>query len=332
MEGPSFLEEPLLGTIDGQLAEATTALEGVSNEDLDSITRQKLILDAVYAFDVADHVTTQYYLHGDVAVKGKAANRSVNATLELPNRVDTDLPTADQIYAYFTDDRREYVTDALETETFDWLRAYYERRDEFPFRDVYLAGLPIYRTLHDIRTATIERNNDLLPTEPARTVTENCRTLKRALVRYPIFRDVPPYVTEFETAVTPALQWLDSDGRTAINDEPDAYYHFVDRLYQLFYEGVWKAVGQHMSYHTVSGPAEVSTRDRREREMRQQRTEFRMIFNRFEIESDTPGVECEANLDRLPQLEPIDHPPEPEIPEADLEAISRDDPAFSLLQ
>ncbi len=331
MDGPSFLEEPLLGTIDSQLSEAVADLDNVSNEELDPITRQKLILDAVHELGVGNHVTTQYYLHGDVAVKGKESNRSGKATLQLPRGLNSDIPSADRIYSHFVEDRREYVTRALKTETFEWLREYYEGQDDFPFRDVYLSGLPIYSSLHNIRSAVIEQNPNLMPVTPKRTISEHSPTLKRSLTRYPIFQDILPYVTEFEKASGPALEWIESKDWGCLNENILEYYDFVDFLYQLFYEGVWKAIGQQMSYNTVEGPSAPSTRDRREREMKDQNFEFQLKFDRLEMESDTPGVAIDADVDRLPDLEPVELGAEPVISESDLEEVPQDDPAFSLL-
>jgi hypothetical protein len=312
------------------LSEAVADLDGVSNEDLDSITRQKLILDAVYGLGVDDHVTTQYYLHGDVAVKGKARNRSGNATLRLPRHLGSDLPTAERMYSYFTDDRDEYVISAIETDTFEWLRDYYERRDDVPFRDVYLAGLPIYSTLHRIRSAAIERNPELVPERPTEAVVTRDATLKRALSRYPIFQDVLPYVTEFETAARPVLEWIEStDWESPTADF--AAYDLVDHLYRLFYEGVWKAVGQQMSFNTVDGPSAPSTRDRRRREIAGQKSVFKLELDRLRMESNALDVAVEADVGRLPDLGPVDVGPDPVVPEGDVEAVPSDDPAFSVL-
>lgn len=330
MNGPSFLEEPLLGTIDSQLSEAVSDLDDVSNDELDSITRQKLILDVVYGFGVENHVTTQYYLHGDVAVKGKSTNRSGNSTLQPPRNLKSDVPTADEIYQYFTEDRSEYVTQAINEDTFEWLEDYYSDKEDFPFQDVYLAGLPIYATLHNIRSAIVEQNPNLIPEEPATVVSEQSRKLKRALNRYPIFREIPPYVTEFNSAALPATEWVE----TATWEGPEDYanhYDFVDYLYKFFYEGVWKAVGQQMSYNTVEGPSAETTRNRRKREIKTQRHEFKHFYNRLEMESDHLETDINIDTERLPDLEVIEHDPNPAISEEEIKEIPRDDPAFSIL-
>jgi hypothetical protein len=329
MEGPSFLEEPLLGTIDSQLSGALADIDGVSNEDLDSITRQKLILDAVQELGVEEHVTTQYYLHGDVAVKGKESNRSGNSTLQLPQELDSEIPSAEQIYSHFTEDRVEYVKEALETDTFDWLENYYKQQSEFHFGDVYLSGLPIYSTLHTLKSAAMEQNPNLVPTDMERIVSDHSRELKRSLARYPIFQDIPPYVTEFETAVSPALEWIESQ-MWEPNDLAK-FYDLFDYLYKLFYEGVWKAVGQQMSYNTVKGPSVQDTVDRRVQEMKSQKLEFEVKIDRLQMASDTAGVDIIADVERLPDIEPVDVGPTPSIPEEELAEVPEDDPAFSLL-
>ena len=333
MKDMEFLEEPLLGTIDSQLSEAVAEIPRVSNQELDPITRQKLILDAVRGLDVENHVTTQYYLHGDIAVKGKGSNRSSSATLKLPLDLDSELPTTDEVNTYFTKDRRDYVIKAIETETFEWIESYYQRQDRFAFRDVYLSGLPVYSALHDLRSAVVERNTELLPDDLRKTVSEHSRSLKRSLTRYPIFQDVPAYVTEFKNAVDPALEYIDSlelDSDLG-NAEENLEYDFVNGIYQLFYEGVWKAVGQQMSYNTVEGPSAQKTRNRREEEINSQKAIFHKELGELKMNSDTQGIEISADVDRLPDLEAIDFDSDPAIAENELEEIPTEDPVFSIL-
>jgi len=328
MNGPSFLEEPLFGTIDSQLTDAVDEIPDISKEDLDSITRQKLRLDVVEGLDATEYVTTQYYLHGKVAPKGKENNRSGNADLDLPNTVDSDIPSDEDILMYLTDDRTDYVIEAVNTETFEWLEDHSESADEYRFRDVYLAALPIYRDLHRFRSATIKRNPNLVPTDLEQTVTEQSLALKRALNRYSMFCDIPPYVTEFQHSVIPALRWVDSTNWNKRELPED--YDFADRLYKFFYDGVWKACGQQMSYTTVEGPSAKDTIDRRKREIDQQKTTFELMFDRLEIEIDEFEFCLSVNTDRLPELEPIDADPEPKLTE-ELDAVPRDDPAFDVL-
>ncbi|SEO32106.1 hypothetical protein SAMN05216388_101121 [Halorientalis persicus] len=328
MDGPSFLEEPLFGTIDTQLTDAVDELPDISKDDLDSITRQKLRLDVVEGLGATEYVTTQYYLHGKVAPKGKENNRSGNVDLHLPSTVDSDLPSDEAIFTYLTDERSDYVTEAVNTDTFEWLEGHYESADEYHFRDVYLAALPIYRDLYRLRAATIERNPNFVPADLEQTVLDQSLELKRALNRYSMFRDIPPYVTEFKNSVLPAVRWVDS---ADLNEQEILeYYDFTDRLYKLFYDGVWKACGQQMSYTTVEGPSAEDTIDRRKREIDQQKTTFELMFDRLEMETDDFEFDLSVNTDRLPELEPIDADPEPELAE-ELDTVARDDPAFDVL-
>jgi len=328
MNGPSFLEEPLFGTIDTQLTDAVDELPNVSKDDLDPITRQKLRLDVIEGLDAAEFVTTQYYLHGKVAPKGKESNRSGNADLDLPGGLDTDIPSDEDIFAYLTNERRDYVVEAINTDTFDWLENHYESDENYQFRDVYLAALPIYRDLHRFRSAAIEQNPNIVPTDIEQTVTERGYALKRALNRYVIFQDIPAYITEFQHSVTPALYWIDSLDWD--KQELSKNYEFTDRLYKLFYEGVWKTCGQQMSYNTVEGPSAEDTVDRRKREISQQRTTFELMFDRLEMETDELEFDISADTERLPELEPINADPEPQLTET-LDAVPRDDPAFDTL-
>jgi hypothetical protein len=330
MSSPSFLEEPLLGTIDRQVPRAVATLDGVSHEDLDSITRQKLILDAVRAFDLEENVTTQWYLHGDVAVKGKASNRTGSAVLEVPDATGSDIPSSEDVYHYFTEQRDEYVREALRTETFDWLETYYTETERLPFATVYRSGLQIYATLHRLRRAVIEQNPALIPEDIERTVAEGCEELKRSLVGYYIFRDVPPYVATFQTATEPLLRWVDSVTWSDADEELSSHYDITNYLYELFYDGVWKACGQQMSYNTVTGPSADDTRARREREAREQKNRFRVRIDQLDLASDGIDVTVSANVDQLPDLEALDGDTEPTVPREELNPIPDDDPVYDL--
>ncbi len=333
MNGPSFLEEPLLSTIDGELPRVAAELGGVSPADLDPITRQKLILYTVREFDLDGYVTTQCYLHGDVAVKGKSENRSGNATLELPSGVGTDIPTSEEILERLTGSSREYVQEALSTETFDWLDSYY-REQRIPFEQVYLAALPVYANLHRTRDAAMGQDSGSIPENITTVVTESCTELKRVTSRYALFDGIQPYVTEFCRAAEPFLEWIEKQDWDS--NTPVEHYEEFDTLYELFYDGVWRGCGQRMSYATVEGPSAESTKNRRKREARSQREEFRVKFDRFQMELDGLDVNVEADLDRLPDLDfdeyVLEADTEPDITPSDQQEVPEDDPLFETLE
>lgn len=331
MNSPSFLEEPLLAKIDNQLAKAVRDLSGVSHDDLDSITRQKLILDATDGLEVRDLVTTQCYLHGRVAVKGKESNRAGSSTLGTAGVTNSRIPTAEQVYDYFTEEREEYVRNALEQDTLDWLEEYYHK-GEIRFQDVYLAGFPIYRVLSRIREASIERDPEILPENADEIVSSNTSELKQAILRYPAFKDIPPYVTEFGNAVQPLLRWIaQEEWQDEFDDIAELYYLF-DSLYKVFYRGTWQACAQIMSYHTVSGPSEAETRDRREREMKIQRVTFREKLYSLQSDAESIDVSVSCEVDRLPELEPYEMREEDVLDSSAVEPISNEDPVFELFE
>ncbi|MEZ3116520.1 hypothetical protein RYH80_11435 [Halobaculum sp. MBLA0147] len=333
MNGPSFLEEPLLSTIDAELPRAAAELEGVSPDDLDSITEQKLILHTVREFGLENYVTTQCYLHGDVAVRGKSENRSGNAKLELPTGVDTDIPTSEEIAEQLVGPSSAYVQDALSTETFDWLESYYEEED-IPFERVYLAALPVYANLHRTRDAAMGQTSGSIPENITTVVAESCTELKRVTSRYALFDGIQPYVTEFHRAVEPFLQWTEKQDWDS--STPLEYYEEFHRLYELFYDGVWRGCGQRMSYVTVEGPSADSTRDRREREADNQHQAFRTKLRRFQMELDGLDVTAEADVDRLPDLDfdeyVFEAGTDPDISASDRTRISEPDPLFETLE
>lgn len=333
MNGPSFLEEPLLSTIDAELPRVAAKLEGVSPDDLDPITKQKLILHTVREFGLEHYVTTQCYLHGDVAVKGKSENRSGNAKLELPTSVDTDIPTSEEIVEQLIGPSSAYIQDALSTETFDWLESYYKEED-IPFESVYLAALPVYANLHRTRDAAMGQTSGSIPENITTVVAESCTELKRVTSRYALFDGIQPYVTEFHRAAEPFLQWIENQDWDS-NTPPD-YYEEFHRLYELFYDGVWRGCGQRMSYVTVEGPSADSTRDRREREANNQPEAFRTKLRRFQMELDSLGVAAEADVDRLPDLDfdeyVFEAGTDPDISASDRKRVSEDDPLFGTLE
>lgn len=331
MNSPSFLEEPLLAKIDNQLAKAVRDLSGVSHDDLDPITRQKLILDATGGLDVRDLITTQCYLHGEVAVKGKESNRVGSSTLGTAGVTNSRIPTKEQVYDYFTEDREEYVRNALEQDTLNWLDEYY-REENIRFQDVYLAGFPIYRVLSRIREASLERNPEILPGNAEDTVNSNTSDLKQALLRYPVFKDIPPYVTEFDKAVRPLLRWIDEgQWQEESNDISELYYLF-DSLHKLFYRGTWQACAQIMSYTTVSGPSAEETRDRRERELQIQHVTFREKLYQLQSDIESLDISVACDTERLPELEPYEMNEEEILDPSVVESISDEDPAFELLE
>jgi hypothetical protein len=321
----------LLAKIDNQLAKAVRDLSGVSHDDLDSITRQKLILDATDGLSVRDLVTTQCYLHGEVAVKGKENNRVGSSTLGTAGVTKSRIPTKDQVYDYFTEEREEYVENALEQDTLDWLEEYYQKGD-IHFRDVYLAGFPIYRVLSRVREASLERNPEILPEGTEDTVRSNTSDLKQALLRYPGFKDIPPYVTEFNEAVCPLLRWIDEGQWQKESDDISELYHLFDSLHELFYRGTWQASAQIMSYQTVSGPSAEKTRDRRKRELQMQHTTFREKLYRLQNDTESFDVSVTCDAERLPELKPYEMNEEEILEPSAVESISDEDPAFELFE
>lgn len=331
MNSPSFLEEPLLAKIDNQLAKAVTELSGVSHDDLDPITRQKLILDATDGLDVRDLVTTQCYLHGRVAVKGKESNRVGSSTLGTAGVTNSRIPTKEQVYDYFTGERKEYVKSALDQDTLEWLGDYY-REENIPFRDVYLAGFPIYRILRRIREASLERNPTVLPENAEETVATHTSDLKQALLRYPAFKDVPPYVTEFGEAVRPLVEWINQERWREKSNDISELYHMSDSLHELFYRGTWQACAQIMSYQTVSGPSAAETRDRRKRELQVQHVTFREKLYQLQSDTESFGVSVTCDVERIPELEPYEMNEEDILETSAVEPVSDEDPAFELLE
>ncbi|MEZ3142498.1 hypothetical protein [Halobaculum sp. MBLA0143] len=331
MSEPSFLEDPLLSTVDSEVQRAATEIEGVSTANLDPITRQKLILYTVRQFGVEAYVTTQWYLHGDVAVKGKADNRAGNATLDLPTGVDSDIPTQDEIFDELTGDSREYVHEALSAETFEWLGDYYRERS-IPFEDVYRAALPLYAALHRTRDAAMGAGGEV-PDDLSTTVETSCGALKRALSRYALFDGIQPYVTEFARAAEPFVGWIE---RHEWDNSPVEHYDEFDRLYELFYDGVWRGCGQRMSYVTVEGPSADDTKARRRREASGQRELFEAKLGQFQMAVDGLGVAVEATTDRLPNLEFDDYVEEagvePDILAGEQRSVPDDDPLFEVVE
>lgn len=333
MSGPSFLEEPLLSTIDSELPKVATELGGVSTADLDPITRQKLILYTVREFDAEDYVTTQCYLHGDVAVKGKSDNRSGNATLELPTSVDTAIPTSNEVVEELTGPSSDYVEEALSAETFDWLGSYYTEQS-IPFEEIYISALPVYANLHRTRDAAMGQDSGSIPEDIATVVTESCTELKQLTSRYALFDGVQPYITEFQRAAEPFLGWIERQDWSS--NDPVEHYDKFHKLYELFYDGVWRSCGQRMSYVTVEGPSADSTKNRREREAQNQREKFRTKFARFQMELDSLDVVVEADVERLPDLDFDEYVTEagtePSISSSERQSVPEDDPLFEVIE
>lgn len=296
----SNVEEGILETFRRGLKNVVSDAEGVSWDDVDPIKQHKLLLMGIRNFpDIEERVTIQWYLDGDMlpALEEGAGPIQTNAGAE-----DGPIPKVAEIEEFYQG-LEELVEQILESETFQWLKEYYESR-EVPFKQVYLSNMDIH--LHITRWARYcdpEQPDEPRPDESAEPVTEAATAMKRELIKYPLFRNLAPFVTEFARAAEQTLKWV---AEQDLEDEAVRVecMKLLKHLDSFYYNGVWRPISNRIGYYTVHGPREEKEREDHLHSLKQARRNFLQRSIDFRGRAAEQGIDIEIRSERIPRLQP----------------------------
>lgn len=297
----SSVEIGILEAFRRGLKNAVSEADGVDWSDVDSIKQHKLLLRGIRNFsDVSNLVTIQWYLDGDMLPNLE----------ENPGPIQTNagiskgpIPEVNEIERFYSEKMEQSLEEILKADTFPWLKSYYEQRD-VPFKQVYLANMDIH--LHLMQCAQFydpEHPNTTLPNDLVSPIEEAAVELKQELIIYPLFRNLPPFVTEFERVATQTLTWLAEQDR-GHSDSHVEYMRLVKHLDSLYYKGVWRPISNRIGYYTVQGPTEEMNREDRISDLKHARQNFLKFSNQFRRQASNYGLSVQIRTERIPRLRP----------------------------
>lgn len=289
------------------LNRAISDTESADESDLDSIKKHKLILMGIRHFGLEEHVTIQWYLDGDMLPKLEESQTGViqtNAGVE-----SGPFPDLDEISHYYQEELDESteanqsLDNILSQETFQWLKSYYEERD-IPFKNVYLANMKIHlHIMHCVWFCDSEHSRSELPDDLTTTVSDAAMDMKRELVQYPLFRNLPPFVTEFARIATRVFNWFEKQDL----DDTSGYARLFRELDRFYYWAVWKPIANRIGYYTVDGSTDEETREEREdhlEDLKTVRQNFLRRLNDLREELIEHDILIDPRVERLPNLKP----------------------------
>ncbi len=300
MSEPS-LERGILQAFRRGLKNAVNEAEGVGWDDIDSIKQHKLLLMGVRNFpDVSDHVTIQWYLDGDMLpnLEEQSGPIQTNAGIE-----DGPIPQVEAIKQFYTEEMDEPIEEILTAETFSWLKRYYEQQ-EAPFKQTYLANMDIH--LHITQCAQVcdpDHPDASLPEDLISPVQEASTALKREMIKYPLFRNLPPLVTEFERVSTQVLSWLEEQDAADIENCTE-YMELLKHLDSFYYNGVWRPISHRIGYYTLRGPTKDDEREDHIADLKRARQNFLKLSTQFRSRANSHGISIDVRTDRIPTLRP----------------------------
>lgn len=297
----SSVEKGILEAFRRGLKQAVSEAEGVDWNDVDSIKEHKLLLMGIRYFpDIADHVTIQWYLDGDMLpnLEDQSGPIQTNAGVS-----DGPIPEVEEIEEFYAEKMGEELKEILEADTFQWLKAYYEQQD-VPFKQVYLANMDIH--LHLLQCARFcdpEYPNATLPDDLTSPIQEASLELKKELIKYPLFRNLPPFVTEFERVAVQVLTWLENQDLENTDDCAE-YTELIKHLDSFYYNGVWRPISNRLGYYTVDGPSEDDNRGDHIKNLKGARLNFLSRSSKFQRHADDYGLQVGIRAERIPKLRP----------------------------
>jgi hypothetical protein len=275
--------------------------EVVDWDDVDSIKEHKLLLMGIRNFfGVSDHVTIQWYLDGDMLPNLEEQSGPIQTNAGVP---DGPILEVKEIEEFYAEDMRESLEEILKAETFQWLKTYYEQRD-VPFKQAYSANMDIH--MHILRCARFcdpEYPNATLPEDLTSPIEEASTELKQELVKYPLFRNLPPLVTEFERVTTQVLAWLEEQDL----ENPDGraeYTKLIKHLDSFYYNGVWRPISNRIGYYTIHGPGEDDEREEHITHLKRAQQNFLKLSTQFRSRAQKHGLRIEIRTERIPRLQP----------------------------
>jgi hypothetical protein len=342
-------EVRIIATFKQGLKQAVSDYNGLSWDDVDSITEQKLLLMGLREFGLEDEVTIQWYADGDMLPE---LDDGIDAPEEIAiqNGDDGPYPTVRQVAAYYNPeegeqselaDQDETMPEIVRADTFDWLREYYQQR-EGPFQELYLKNMDIHLHNYQCMNACdpeqdVEFPDDLI--QPLMTATEE---MKRELLRYPIFNGLEPYVTEFSRVAESVMEWCEENSIKDLDQrELEEYKRLFSHLNTFYYHGLWRQVTRLIAVYTIDGPEAYFERAAEWGRIDKTREKFIEVFENFRDTAEDYDIEVSIRRDRIPEVwikqegfseeDLVNWDMENSLSEEEISTIPDDDPAADLV-
>lgn len=297
----SSVEKGILETFRRGLKNAVSEADGVNWDDVDSIKQHKLLLCGIRNYpDVSELVTIQWYLDGDMLPNLEEESGPIQTNAGVS---EGPIPRVNEIEQFYLDGMRQSLEEILNADTFPWLKRYYEQQD-VPFKQIYLANMNIH--LHLLQYARFydpEHPKTTLPSNLVSPIKEAAMKMKQELIKYPLFRNLPPFVTEFERVATQTLSWLDEQD-IETSDNRAEYTRLIKHLDSLYYKVIWRPISNRIGYYTVQGPTEEMNREDRISDLEHARQNFLKFSNQFRREASDYGLSIQMRPERIPRLRP----------------------------
>lgn len=295
------VETRLLSTFKKGLEEAVAESGSINWEsDVDSIQEQKLLLMAIRDMGLEDEVTIEWYADGDMLPKlDEADNPSVLAIASDDGETDS-YPTVSRVKQYFLEEADPSLGSILSQDTFEWLESYYAERDT-PFKELYLANMQIH--LHNLQCAKVcnpAEDEQEFPDEFVAPVVEGVQKMKSELIRYPLFYNLPPYVTEYGRVAKRVMEWCEENDLDD-QEEVDDYELLFNHLNRFYYQAVWKLIASRIAVYTVEGPNDHWERLDVWNSLDRGRDIFLSEFEEFKSTADEFDIDVEIRKERLPE-------------------------------
>lgn len=297
----SNVEKGILEAFRRGLKNAVSEAEDVDWDDVDSIKQHKLLLMGIRNFPgVSDHVTIQWYLDGDMLPNLEEESGPIQTNAGVS---DGPIPEVDDIKEFYVREIEEPLEETLGADTFQWLKTYYEHQD-VPFKQAYLANMDIHLHLTECaRFCNPEYPNATLPDDLTSPIEEASTRLKQELIKYPLFRNLPPFVTEFERVAVQVLTWLEDQDLENIDDCSE-YTKLIKHLDSFYYNGVWRPISNRLGYYTVDGPSEADNREDHIENLKRARQNFLRHSSQFRNRANDYGLRIDIRTERIPKLRP----------------------------
>jgi hypothetical protein len=261
------------------------------------------MLRAIRHFDLDHHVTIQWFKDGEVLTELDSLDSEViltNAGVD-----EGPIPSEGEIVSYYSSGMQEWdLEDVIDTDDRgEWLKHYYESTD-MRFEEIYLSEMEIHLYLKRCRKACLDNvSEDLFEGDITEPLTSSASELKRELVRYPLFRNVPPYVTEFERIAIDALSQIQDN----VEETGKEYAYYIDIFSQLnkfFYNTVWEIIANRIGFYTAEGPSEEVVRAYRKGTLLVAHETFISEFDKLKDVCNQQEISISAETGRLPELDP----------------------------
>lgn len=325
-----YLEDNILETVERGLIQAVSESDEVSVEEIHDypITRHKVLLSAVRGLNLEEFITIQWYLDGDVAV---FADQKSSSTITTGAGVEGGrIPTVDDVVEFYNSGQGLTVDDIVEDEIFQFLKEYYESRDEMPFKDVYLYNVNIGQHLQQCARAANKGDPNLLPEALIEPVINASTNLRQELLRYPLFRGTPQYIVQYERIAKEILTFADKN-REEITKEENQFDYLFNHLNTFYYQAPWRAVADLISYHTVEGPRQSQVKNRRKGELAVQNVQFRLKYDDLQDTLRNFEIDLDAQIEDLPELEPYEMTGEEVLAKKERSPQNEDDELYEVL-